>query len=98
MLKGVRIQEVKAVYEGEVIELTPEESENQLGGYGKTISAVVITLRTAKGTKQLRLDPSIYDSIQKEKIQIGDVIYIESNSGSVKVFISPLNINEYFFL
>ena len=36
------------------------------------------------GTKQLKLDPSIYESIQKEKVQAGDVIYIESNSGAVK--------------
>jgi DNA helicase TIP49 (TBP-interacting protein) len=36
------------------------------------------------GTKQLRLDPSIYDSIQKEKIQVGDVCFIEANTGAVK--------------
>eukprot|EP01095_Lingulamoeba_sp_RSL-Kostka_P012391 TRINITY_DN491_c6_g1_i1.p1 TRINITY_DN491_c6_g1~~TRINITY_DN491_c6_g1_i1.p1 ORF type:complete len:476 (+),score=198.21 TRINITY_DN491_c6_g1_i1:51-1478(+) len=81
---GLRIRENKSVYEGEVIELVPEEEENPHGGYGKTISNVLITLRTAKGTKKLRLAPSIYESIQKEKIQAGDVIYIESNSGSVK--------------
>eukprot|EP00339_Tiarina_fusa_P029610 CAMPEP_0117040896 /NCGR_PEP_ID=MMETSP0472-20121206/28595_1 /TAXON_ID=693140 ORGANISM="Tiarina fusus, Strain LIS" /NCGR_SAMPLE_ID=MMETSP0472 /ASSEMBLY_ACC=CAM_ASM_000603 /LENGTH=204 /DNA_ID=CAMNT_0004751761 /DNA_START=157 /DNA_END=768 /DNA_ORIENTATION=+ len=81
---GLRIQEVKEVYEGEVTELVPEETENPLGGYGKTIASVVVSLRTAKGTKQLRLDPSIYESIQKERIQTGDVIYIESNSGAVK--------------
>lgn len=67
--------------------MTPEETENPLGGYGKTITSVVVTLRTAKGTKQLRLDPSIYESIQKEKVQTGDVVYIEANSGAVKVII-----------
>lgn len=81
---GLRIKEVKEVYEGEVTELTVEEAENPHGGYGKTISAVVIGLKTAKGTKQLRLDPSIYDSIQKEKIQVGDVCFIEANTGAVK--------------
>ncbi|GMF62683.1 unnamed protein product [[Candida] boidinii] len=30
---GLRVKETKEVYEGEVIELTPEESENPLGGY-----------------------------------------------------------------
>jgi len=74
----------KEVYEGEVIELTPEEAENPLGGYGKTIANVVIGLKTTKGTKQLKLDPSIYEAIQKEKITCGDVIYIEANSGAVK--------------
>ena len=71
--------------------LTPEEAEDPLGGYGKTISHVVIGLKTSKGTKQLRLDASLFDSIEKEKIQVGDVIYIEANSGVIKrVGRSPL--------
>lgn len=73
------------MYEGEVTELTPAETENPLSGYGKTISHVVVALKTVKGTKQLRLDPSIYESIQKERVTIGDVIYIEANTGAVKV-------------
>lgn len=81
---GLRIKENKEVYEGEVTELTPEETENPLGGYGKTISHVVITLKTVKGSKSLRLDPTIYESLQKEKVNVGDVIYIEANSGAVK--------------
>merc|ERR1719182_382901 len=83
-MAGLRIKETKEVYEGEVTELTPEEAENPLGGYGKTIANVVIGLKTTKGTKQLKLDPSIYEAIQKEKISTGDVIYIEANSGAVK--------------
>lgn len=82
---GLRVKETKEVYEGEVIELTPAETENPLSGYGKTISHVVVALKTVKGTKQLRLDPSIYESIQKERVTIGDVIYIEANTGAVKV-------------
>jgi len=67
-----------------VTEITPEETENPLGGYGRTISHVIIGLKTSKGSKQLRLDPSIYDALQKEKVSVGDVIYIEANSGAVK--------------
>lgn len=81
---GLRIKETKEVYEGEVVELTPEEAENPLGGYGKTVSHVIVGLKTAKGTKSLRLDPSIYESIQKERVTAGDVIYIEANTGAVK--------------
>uniref|UniRef100_A0A1B6LL71 RuvB-like helicase n=1 Tax=Graphocephala atropunctata TaxID=36148 RepID=A0A1B6LL71_9HEMI len=81
---GLRIKETKEVYEGEVTELTPVETENPMGGYGKTVSHVIIGLKTAKGTKQLKLDPSIYESLQKEKVEPGDVIYIEANSGAVK--------------
>lgn len=81
---GLRIKETKEVYEGEVTELTPEDAENPLGGYGKTISHVIVGLKSAKGTKTLRLDPTIYESIQREKVSVGDVIYIESNTGAVK--------------
>ena len=81
---GLRIKETKEVYEGEITELTPCETENPMGGYGKTVSHVVIGLKTSKGTKQLKLDPMIYESLQKEKVMVGDVIYIESNSGAVK--------------
>lgn len=66
------------------MELTPEEAENPLGGYGRTISHLLITLKSAKGTKKLRLDPSIYEAIQKERVRLGDVIYIEANTGAVK--------------
>ncbi|RKO86370.1 RuvB-like 1, partial [Blyttiomyces helicus] len=81
---GLRIKEVKEVYEGEVTELTPEETENPLGGYGKTIAHVIIGLKTVKGTKQLKLDPVIYESLQKEKVSVGDVIYVEASTGAAK--------------
>ncbi|KAK9279172.1 hypothetical protein L1049_012849 [Liquidambar formosana] len=89
---GLRMKENKEVYEGEAIpdvlfqvtELSPEESESMTGGYGKSISHVIIGLKTVKGTKQLKLDPTIYDALIKEKVAVGDVIYIEANSGAVK--------------
>ena len=85
VLAGLKVKETKAVYEGEVTELTPTEAENPLSGYGKTVSQVIVGLKTVKGTKQLRLDPSIYEAILKEKIVVGDVVYIEHQTGAVKV-------------
>jgi RuvB-like protein 1 (pontin 52) len=81
---GLRVKETKEVYEGEVTEITPLEAENPFGGIGKTISHVIVGLKTAKGTKQLKLDPSIYETIQRERVEVGDIIYIEANSGAVK--------------
>ena len=89
---GLRIKEVKEVYEGVVTEITPKEIENpagkivylKKGGHAKTVGSVVIGLKTVKNSKQLKLDPSIYENLQKEKVVVGDVIYIESNSGAVK--------------
>ena len=67
---GLRIKETKEVYEGEVTELSPVETENPVGGYSKAVSHVVIGMKTAKGTKQLKLDPSIYESLQKERVEV----------------------------
>lgn len=81
---GIRIKETKEVYEGEVIELTPEEKPDPAGGYGKKVTSVMIGLKTTKGSKTLKLAPSIYDGLQREKVNVGDVIYIEANSGLVR--------------
>jgi len=43
-----------------------------------------VGLKTVKGTKQLRLDPRIYEAILKEKIVVGDVAYIEENTRQSK--------------
>merc|ERR1712039_1104775 len=77
---GIRIKETKEVYEGEVTELTPEERPDPAGGYGKKVTAVMIGLKTTKGQKTLKLAPQIYESLQKEKVHVGDVIYIEANA------------------
>ena len=52
----------------QVTELSPEETESVTGGYGKSISHVIIGLKTVKGTKQLKVDPTIYDALIKEKV------------------------------
>jgi RuvB-like protein 1 (pontin 52) len=78
---GIRIKETKEVYEGEVTELTPEERPDPNGGYTKKVVSVMIGLKTAKGQKTLKLAPTIYENLQKAKAQVGDIIYIEANSG-----------------
>jgi RuvB-like protein 1 (pontin 52) len=61
LLPGLRIKETKDVYEPEG-ELTPTEAENPLSGYAKTVSHVVVGLKTVKGTKPLRSDPSTHEA------------------------------------
>ena len=86
------------MYEGEVTELTPEEvvapapaggsggSAALLGGggYGKAVSHVILGLKTARGSKQLRLDPAIHAALLRERVAPGDVVYLEAASGSVR--------------
>lgn len=78
---GLRIREIKEVYEGEIFELKPIENINA----NKTsISQVNIGLKTNKNKKIIRVDPSIWEQIQKQKIKKGDVVYIEANSGIIR--------------
>eukprot|EP00871_Galdieria_phlegrea_P002542 jgi/Galph1/3289/GphlegSOOS_G1974.1 len=49
---------------------------------GKT--ALTLSLKVSKGTKQLKLDASIYEGLLSEKVTIGDVIHIDANSGAVR--------------
>ncbi len=81
---GLRVKEIKEVYEGEVVELMPHEVDNPLSSQGRTVSHLNVSLKTAKGVKQLKLDPAIYDSLRKAKVTVGDVVYIEAGSGIVK--------------
>lgn len=60
---GLRMKETKEVWEGEVSEITPEEVDDPHGGYGKVVQSVIVALKTTKGSKQLKLDPSIYENI-----------------------------------
>lgn len=81
---GLRIKETKEVWEGEVTEIAPEEIDDPHEGYGKTIASVTLGLKTTKGNRQIKLDPTVYENLQKEKVTVGDVIYIETSSGAVK--------------
>lgn len=82
---GLRIKETKEVYEGEVTELIPEEKPDHTGSANvRVVSSVTISLKTTKGAKTLKLAPSIYEYLMREKVQVGDVIYIEANTGVAK--------------
>lgn len=82
---GLRIRETKEVYEGEVTEMTPEEtavptSNNASSSsssspspftYGRAVSHVVLGLKTARGSRQLRLDPAIHEALLRERVSPG---------------------------
>uniref|UniRef100_A0A915E3K5 RuvB-like helicase n=1 Tax=Ditylenchus dipsaci TaxID=166011 RepID=A0A915E3K5_9BILA len=70
--------------DGEYSQIYRSTHKRKKRSYGKTISHVLLSLKTTKGSKQLKLDPSIYDSLMKQKVNVGDVIYIEAGTGAVK--------------
>eukprot|EP01083_Nonionella_stella_P085002 235391_1 len=83
---GLRIREVKEVYEGEIYELKPIEASSNISANPNkaSISQICIGLKTAKNKKMIKVDPSIWEQIQKQKIKKGDVVYIEANAGKIQ--------------
>jgi len=75
---GVRMKETKDVWEGEVVELKTEESEDPHAAGQKIVNSVIVTLKTSKGSKQLKLDPSIYENMTKEKVIRNSLLVFES--------------------
>ena len=55
------------------MDLTVKKTENPLGGYRWSTSHVVITLKSTKGRKTLKIDdPYIHDVLSKEGVTVGD--------------------------
>lgn len=96
--------EKKEVYEGEVVEVVPFEANGVNFGYGKSISHVEVILKTSKASKKLKLDASIYDDLLKQKVEVGDVVYIDVKASSVKrvgrsdVFASEFDVDADVFV
>jgi RuvB-like protein 1 (pontin 52) len=81
---GLRVREMKEVYEGEVTELAPHEIDSPLSAAGRAVSHVVLGLKSVKGTKSLRLDPAAYEGLLRAGVKVGDIVHVEAGSGVVK--------------
>jgi RuvB-like protein 1 (pontin 52) len=80
---GLRLKEKADVIQGVLKKITVNESANQSGGYGKSIKLVSIVIQATKGTRTFTLPPDLYEEMQKQKIRVGDVIYVEVDSGRI---------------
>ncbi|OAG33626.1 RuvB-like protein 1 (pontin 52) [Nematocida sp. ERTm5] len=81
---SIRIREVKTVYEGEVVDIKIQEKEDPLNNYKKIISNIYISLRSTKRSERLTLNPILSQEIIKQKITVGDIIYIEPDQNIIK--------------
>ncbi|ETO34584.1 hypothetical protein RFI_02507 [Reticulomyxa filosa] len=76
---------------GEVTETTHIEAPSNFEkSYGSTdmsqtsLSQVIVGLKTqGNNNKQIKLAPQIYDNLLKNKVSIGDIIYIDAATGRV---------------
>ena len=89
---GVRLREIKEIYEGEVISLVPHPANETTAlpeGKGfldpkNVLLSFSLTLRSSNGTKKLNLDAYSYTHFLEQSIRPGDVVLIEAASGLVR--------------
>ncbi|KXA96648.1 TATA box-binding protein, partial [candidate division MSBL1 archaeon SCGC-AAA259J03] len=80
---GVRIREMRDVYEGEVASLEIESGQTSYNPYQQTASEARVTLRTEEEKKTLRLGKSVASSLQSRRVSEGDVIQIDAETGRI---------------
>ncbi|CAD0111351.1 unnamed protein product [Aureobasidium uvarum] len=68
----------------EVYSTEVKKTEALMENFRRAIGLRVHETKEVYEGEKLRLDPSIYEAIQKERVRVGDVIYIEANTGAVK--------------
>ncbi len=80
---GVRIHEMRKIYEGKVVDLHIDKEQNPYNPYQYLPAGASITLKTRKDKKRLNVDQSFAMQIIQQNIQEGDVVQIDPESGRI---------------
>jgi DNA helicase TIP49, TBP-interacting protein len=82
---GLRIRELRKVYEGVVKKIDYRFGKNPYNPYAQVPVAATITLRTKQEEKTLRVPYEIAQQLAEQNIDTGDVIWIDEETGRVFV-------------
>ncbi len=92
---GVRIHEMRNIYEGKVESLSVEYMQHPYNPYQKIPATATITLKTKNEKKKLKMDQSFAMQLLQQGIEEGDIIQIDADSGRVvKIGISKDAVEE----
>ncbi len=80
---GVRIHEMRRIYEGEVAYLNIEMAKHPYNPYYQIPRKAVIKLVTEDDSRTLRAGPEIASMLVQQGVQEGDVITIDAETGRV---------------
>ena len=80
---GVRIRELRKIYEGEVKELNVEKEAHPYNPYYQIPVSATIKLSTQDESKKLTMDQSFATQLIQQNIEEGDVIQIDVDGGRV---------------
>jgi len=82
---GIRIREVRKVYEGVVRKIDYRFGRHPYNPYAQIPVAATITLRTKQEEKTLRVPQEIAQQLAESNVEAGDVIWIDEETGRVFV-------------
>ncbi len=80
---GVRIRELRKVYEGEVVELNIERKPHPYNPYFQIPVAATIKLETKDESKRLSVDQNFAMQLMQQGVNEGDVIQIDVDGGKL---------------
>jgi TBP-interacting protein len=80
---GVRVHEMRRIYEGEVKELRIDQQPHPYNPYMKIPVGGVIKLATKDSSQTLKMDQGFAISLLKQGVETGDVIQIDADTGRV---------------
>ncbi len=78
---GVRIRELRKVYEGEVVELNIERKPHPYNPYFQIPVAATVKLETKDESKRLSVDQNFAMQLMQQGVNEGDVIQIDVDGG-----------------
>lgn len=80
---GVRVREMRKVYEGEVVEIDVKTGSSPFNPFVKVPQEAVITLKTTSDERRLRVGPNVARQLVEFGVSEGDVVMIDAESGRV---------------
>lgn len=80
---GVRIHEMRKIYEGEIEEINIEKQPHPYNPYTQIPVSAVIKLATKDESKRLTMDQSFAMQLVQQGIQTGDVVQIDVDGGRI---------------
>ena len=80
---GVRIHEMRKIYEGEVTALEIHKVPHPYNPYQQIPKSATIRLKTKDEEKQFKVDEVFAQYLMQQGVEIGDVIQIDADSGRI---------------
>ncbi|HDJ96621.1 MAG TPA: hypothetical protein ENG45_00935, partial [Candidatus Aenigmarchaeota archaeon] len=80
---GVRIHEMRKIYEGEVKEMKIEKEQHPYNPYVQIPASAVITLATKAESTKLSMDQSFEMQLVQQGVELGDIIQIDVDGGRI---------------